>query len=297
MNLKTPYGQIVNANNIAEVIVNGERENLPPAHQDCIKRLLLVIDMQNDFMEGLGTLPVPGSKSDVERLNCWIYNHANKLTHILCSLDTHAAAQIFHPCWWKNRQGAQPSPFTIITHDDVLNGNWIPVNNELGRTLEYLSNLETTGKKQLCIWPYHCLEGTFGANLESAFTRMLYFHAAARHYTPTFITKGLNPWTEMYGIIRAEYDPQGFVNSAILDAMEQADEVYIAGEASSHCVLASVEQILAHFAHRPDVTNRIILLEDCMSPVTGFEETTNKAFASMQELYGVRMVISTETIP
>ena len=300
--MKTSYEQIVTIENIAslqgktnmaEIIALGESEKLKWAQFDDKKTLLLAIDIQNDFMEGLGSLPVPGSKGDVARLTRWIYNNAGRLSQILCSLDTHSAAQIFHPHWWINPQGQQPAPFTIITFNDVLKTNWLP-NNHLKQTLDYLHNLETTGKKQLCIWPYHCLAGTYGANLESEFSRMLYFHAAARHYTPKFIAKGQIPWSEMYGIIRAEYDPDDFVNTAILDAVAQADEVYVAGEASSHCVLASLTQILAHFADKPEITRRIILLEDCTSPIPGFEEATHKAFAALQEKYGMRMEKSSQ---
>jgi nicotinamidase-related amidase len=124
---------------------------------------------------------------------------------------------------------------------------------------------------------------------------MLYFHSAARRCAPMFIAKGQSPWTEMYGVIRAEYDPTGFVNTAILDAVEQSDEVYIAGEASSHCVLASIAQIAEHFADHPDITRRLVLLDDCASPIPSFEEETNKAFAVLQEKYGIRIMKSTET--
>ena len=301
--MKSSYEQIVDIDSIAsrqgktdmaEIIALGESENLTPAQDDTTNRLLLAIDVQNDFMEGLGSLAVPGSKGDVARLTRWIYNNAGRLTHILCSMDTHSAAQIFHPCWWMDSQRKQPAPFTVITYDDVLNGRWLPVNNEHDRTLDYLRNLEATDKKQLCIWPYHCLSGTFGADLEGEFTRMIYFHSAARRYTPTLVAKGQNPWSEMYGVIRAEYDPEGFVNTAILDAVAQAGEVYVAGEASSHCVLASITQLLEHFAERPDITRRIILLEDCTSPIPGFEESTQKSYARLQEQYGLKIMKSTD---
>ncbi len=301
--MKTSYEQIVNTQNIAslqgktnmaEIIALGESENLAPADTDTQKTLLLAIDVQNDFMEGLGSLAVPGSKGDVERLTRWMYRNAGRLTQVLCSLDTHSAAQVFHPCWWKDPQGRQPAPFTIITHDDVLNRRWNPANGARYRALEYLQNLEVTNQKRLCIWPYHCLASTYGADLEGEFTRMLYFHSAARRCAPMLVAKGQNPWSEMYGIIRAEYDPEGFVNTAVLDAVAQADEVYVAGEASSHCVLASVTQILEHFADQPNITRRITLLEDCASPIPGFEDATVKAFAGLQEQYGMRIAKSTE---
>ena len=82
----------------------------------------------------------------------------------------------------------------------------------------------------------------------------------------------------MYGIIRPEYDPDNYIDTALLNLIEQHDEIYIAGEAASHCVLESVSQIVEHFADRPEITARITILKDCMSSIPGFEEATKEAF-------------------
>jgi hypothetical protein len=55
-----------------------------------------------------------------------------------------------------------------------------------------------------------------------------------------------------------------------------------------------VTQILEHFAGKPEITRRITLLEDCASPIPGFEEVTAKALAGLQEKYGIRVAKSTE---
>lgn len=304
--MNTGYNQIVDTSRIASLnsrgdiaglIALGEKENLPPASEDKTKRLLLAIDVQNDFMEGIGSLPVRGSKGDVERLTGWIYRNSARLTQIVCSLDTHSIAQIFHPAWWKDADGNQPQPFTTITADDLLTGKWdtaLAENRE--RTLSYLQNLEANNSLRLCVWPYHCLKGTYGAELEGEFARMLYFHSAARRSSPVLIAKGQDPFSEMYGIIKAEYAPEGYTNTAVLDMIAQSDEVYIAGEASSHCVLSSAVQILRHFGDRKDITNRITVLEDCMSPIAGFEEATRKAFEGLKQEYGIKVAQSAEII-
>lgn len=300
--MRTNYEQIINVASIAtsggvrnlpSIIALAEKESLPPAAEDAKKVLLLTIDMQNDFMEGIGSLAVPGSKGDVERLTRWVYGNIDKISQIMCSLDTHSTAQIFHPCWWEDENGNQPVPSTIITYDDVANGKWRPVYGKPARSLEYLKNLETTGKKQLCIWQYHCLAGTYGANLEEEFTNMLYFHSTTRKSKPALIQKGENPYSEMYGIIKAEYDPSNFLNQPVLTAMERFDEIYLAGEAASHCLMESGRQILEHFAGRPDVTQRITILEDCTSPIQGFEKATKDAFAAFTAQYGIRVEKST----
>lgn len=305
MTMKSSYEAIVDVEHIAShhlklpmahYIALGKAEALADAAADRHKTLLLAIDVQQDFMEPAGSLAVPGSQGDVARLTRWMYANLAKLSRVICSLDTHSIQQIFHADWWKDAAGNPPAPFTIITAEDVLAGIWLPRAGTEERSLHYLQKLAEAGQKQLCIWPYHCLEGTPGAALEGEFMKMLYFHAAARNSKPLLLAKGQDPFTEMYGIIQAEYDPSNTVNQEVLDAVASHDAIYIAGEASSHCVLASVSQILAHYAERPDITSRITVLVDCMSPIAGFEEATAAQFAKLRDTYGIQLCDSTDLI-
>lgn len=303
--MKTRYEQIVAVKDIAseklghipDILSLAEQEQILPASSDKKRTLLLAIDVQNDFMESIGSLPVAGSKADVQRLTQWMYNNMASLTQVMCSLDCHSLLQIFHADWWVDKEGRHPQPFTIIRYEDVIAGIWtVAKADDLKVSLAYLKNLGITGKKELCIWPYHCLEGSFGAQLESQFTNMLYFHSAVRQTKPLLVYKGQNPYTEMYGIIKAEYDDNRFVNHAVLDAVRAHDAIYIVGQASSHCVLSSVMQLLEYFEQDKDITARITLLTDCMSPIGGFEETTLAAFESLQEKYGIQLKKSVEVI-
>lgn len=303
--MNTRYQQIIDINHIASYAINeqidgmlalGQSENIKPAAQDEKRNLLLAIDVQNDFMEGIGSLAVQGSRADVQRLTQWMYHNMASLTQIICSLDCHSMMQIFHPVWWVDQDGNHPEPFTIITYEDAVQGIWVAANGGNERSLEYLQNLETDHKKKLCIWPYHCLEGTAGAKLESQFTKMLYFHAAARSTAPQLIYKGQNPYSEMYGIIKAEYDRDQYINDEVLSAVSQFDAIYIAGQASSHCVLASVTQILECFSDNKELTSRITLLEDCMSPIAGFEDNTRQQFEVLRKRYGIHIRKSTDIV-
>ncbi|MCL2869249.1 hypothetical protein FWF48_00350 [Candidatus Saccharibacteria bacterium] len=303
--LRTKYEEIVDVSKIAtrgedeqpsDIAYKASAENLKPSMDDGKKVLLLTIDMQNDFMPGIGSLGVPGAKEDVQRLTRFIYNNMGHITQIMCSLDTHHLAQIFHPCWWIDEHGDHPTPFTIISYDDVKNGVWKPVYGNPKRSVEYVKALEAGGKQQLCIWPYHCLKGTNGAALENQFARMVYFHEAARASQARLIVKGEDIYSEMYGIIKAEYDPNGFVNTPVLNAIEDFDEIYVAGEAASHCLPASVEQILEHYSNRPEVLARIFILEDCTSPVATFEQYAKDKFESFKQQYGIQVVKSTDVV-
>ena len=228
--MKTNYEQIVDVAqigrhgtvNLNEVFALAEQEQFTAAVNDSPRRLLLCIDVQKDFIEG-GALEVPGSIGDVERITRFIYNNMGGITRIMCSLDTHTPHQIFHPCWWANSAGDHPAPYTIITHADVEAGNWRPVIGDLRDSLEYLKELEKAdaGKKQLCIWPYHCVAGSDGGTLENEFAKMVYFHSVARKSVNHMIRKGEDPYSEMYGIIKPEYSKKNFLNTPILTAIEK----------------------------------------------------------------------------
>ena len=150
------------------------------------------------------------------------------------------------------------------------------------------------GKKQLCIWPYHCIAGTEGATLENEFAKMVYFHSVARKSVNHMIQKGTDPYSEMYGIIKPEFSKKNFLNTPVLTAIEKYDKIYVVGEAASHCLMESVKQIAEHFANRPEVTQKITILEDCTSPITGYEADTQIAFANFKSSYGIQFAKSTD---
>lgn len=268
------------------------RENLSANRSDSVKRLLLCIDVQNDFVEG-GSLAVPGSVGDIERITRFIYNNMGSITNIMCSMDTHYGTHIFFPSWWRNADGDYPAPYTVITYDDVKNGRWRPVVGDAAKSLTYLQKLEEQAKKQLCIWPYHCLRGTEGFCLENEFSKMVHYFAQARKTIPRIIQKGTDYYSEMYGIIKPEYSDRNIKNEAFLNAVENYDEIYVVGEAASHCLLESVRQIAEEYANRPEVTSKITILDDCTSPITGFEQSTQKMFGLFERKYGIKFEKST----
>lgn len=303
--MKTKYEEIVNVNAIGkaenpislnEILKKANDEQLTPSWKDKIRVLAIGIDEQNSFMEN-GELGVPGSHGDVERATRFIYNNAEKITTIKVSLDTHIPQQIFHPCWWIDENGNNPKPNTLITLADLDSGKWRAVIRPI-ESRDYIEHLEKDGKKTLCIWPYHVLQGTFGCSLENQFANMVYFHSVARKYALRRIVKGQDPLSEMYGIIRPEYDRKGYINIEFLNDIENYDIIIFFGEAASHCVIESIIQSLEYYKNRPDVTRRIYILEDCMScvvvPGVDFEGITKQAFDELKRKYHVNLVKSTD---
>lgn len=277
--------------------------NLRPAAEDDKKVHLVIIDMQIDFCHARGSLSVPGALGDIRRTIEFIYRNAERITHITCSLDSHLPSQIFSPAWWADAQGNHPAPFTLITAADVENGRWQPlVRPAWSRT--YLRQLEREHKKQLTIWPYHVQIGSLGNALDPELWTAVFWHSLARQAQPRWLTKGSVPLTEHYSIIQPEVvvpdQPGAGRNQAFLDILAEADYVFVAGEAESHCVLETVEDLVEEFGQQSETLAKVYFLRDCTSPVVhpevDFHAIALARFASFGQ-QGVNFVDSTDPLP
>lgn len=272
--------------------------DLPPAANDRLRTHLLIVDMQVDFCHSTGTLYVPGALDDLRRLIRFIYRQAEYITNITCSLDSHLPLQIFHPGWWTDGSGRNPPPFTIITCEDVENGKWRPL-LEPEWSVQYTRRLQEQAKKQLTVWPYHCLVGSPGQLLDPQLFSAVVWHSLARNTQPDFWVKGSIPKTEFYSIVQPEIEvpehPQGGKNRRMLDLLRKSDRLFIAGEAKSHCVLETVEDLVEEFSGQPELLQRMYVLQDCTSsiahPAVDYETIANQRFADFAKL-GVHLVSS-----
>lgn len=232
------------------------------------KKALLVIDAQNDFHDiASATLPVPGASADTQRIADFIEKQ-NPQT-IFASLDSHYSLDISHPDWWENADGTQVSPFTMISSNDIKNGKYV-ARIDPKRSLSYVESLEANGEFSHFIWPEHCLIGTEGHALHPAFFDACKKWMSKNLRWVNFINKGINPFTEHFGIFRANVpineDPATQVNQSVFSTLNTHDEIYLCGQARTHCVANSLRQMLEI---APQLANKIIVLEDCMSDVQG----------------------------
>lgn len=274
---------------------------------------LLVIDPQNDFCDlpadHLPTspltgrplapaLPVAGAHADMLRTAALIRAAGAAITDITVTLDSHQRLDIAHPGFWQAADGSAVTPFTPITVAQVRAGAFAPRDPAaLPRTLRYLDDLEAAGRYTLMVWPVHCEIGSWGHNVHAS-VRAAYNDWEEQHQrTVAKLTKGENPWTEHYSAVQAEVpdadDPRTRLNTALLRELDRADLLLIAGEASSHCVRATTEHIVAHLpGGRPE---RLVLLTDCMSPVAGFA-AQHDAFLADMRARGARLLDSGQAL-
>lgn len=243
---------------------------LDSAETDKKQMHLVLIDMQVDFCHEQGQLYVPGALDDIRRVCDFIFENAANISQITATLDSHLPFQIFHPPWWIDADGNHPAPFTLITHADVLAGKWrATILPEY--SVEYTRKLEEDAKKVLTIWPFHTLIGSMGTALDPMLWSVVKWHSLARGAQPNWVMKGTIPQTEHYSAIQPEIPvpthPSAGRDDAFLAKLDASDIVVVAGEAESHCVLATVGDMVAHYADQPDRLRSIYVLKDCMSPV------------------------------
>jgi nicotinamidase-related amidase len=298
------------------------RHGLRPAAEDTFRCCLLAVDVQNTFCIPGFELFVAGRSGtgavdDNRRLVEFVYRNLGAITQIFPSLDTHHAMQIFHAIWLVDDQGNHPPPYTLVSCEDVETGRWkmnaavaealgIDVDYAERHLIHYARQLEEGGKYDLTIWPYHAMLGGIGHALVSAVEEAIFFHGIARRSRPDFQVKGDNPLTEHYSMLGPEVttgpdrDHLGERNSVLIDKLLEFDAVVVAGQAKSHCMAWTIDDLLDEEASGRRLAQRTYLLEDCTSPVVvpGVVDYTDEANAAFERYAaaGMHVVRSTDPI-
>ena len=258
---------------------------------------LLIIDPQNDFCDiDSAALPVPGASADLARLADLIARAGDAVTEITVTLDSHPSVAIERVTFWRQADGQPVAPFTQITCEAVRAGRYLPRDRRLlPEVIDYLRRLESQGRYRLMVWPVHCVLGTPGHNIYAPLARALADWEVRTQRPVAKVLKGMHPLTEHYSAIRAEVpredDPGTGTNDALIDRLRPGppDRLLVAGEASSHCVRATVLDLFAGFTAAE--RSRTALLTDCMSPVPGFESSAT-AFLEGACAAGARLAAS-----
>ncbi len=304
-----------------EAALWARQNHITPAAEDRKKIALMIVDAQNtfclpEFELFVGGRSGMGAVEDNRRLCEFIYRNLNHLTQIIATMDTHQAVQIFHAIYLVNEKGEHPAPMTLVTYEDVVQGKWMFNANLAGslgitpedgqrQLLHYVRSLKEKGKFDLTIWPYHAMLGGIGHALAASVEEALFFHTIARNRQVDFEIKGENPQTEHYSVIRPEVMQDadgkslGKNNAKFLQLVEEYDAVIVAGQAKSHCVAWTVDDLLEDINQRnPGLARKVYLLEDCMSSVVipGVVDYTDQAEAAFRRFTeaGMHCVRSTE---
>jgi nicotinamidase/pyrazinamidase len=274
--------------------------------------MMLIIDPQIDFHPG-GSLAVAGAIEDSDRIATVIQSKGRDICDIFVTLDTHVRTHIAHAIMWKDAQGNNPNPFTIISADDVKSGKWMASRpDKQDHYLAYCEGLESKGRFQLCIWPEHCIIGSTGHAVYPTVLEALHEWTEAARKPIEYIEKGQNEDTEMYSALAADFpipsDPRTLFNETLVEKLDQASRIICCGQAMSHCVNFTVRDLVEKWKSQGKDCSRLVLLADgrlhccdhwtCSesadmnvgcSAVTGFEQSA-AAFVDYCQENGVKVM-------
>lgn len=293
---------------------------------------LLLIDVQRDFCHTEGTLYVGGRSGtgaidDSRRIAEFIYREMGSISSIIPTMDTHEAFQIFTPAFWQDQEGHMLLPHDMIDGNlQVIRGGQpsglrASVNPMITRDVigdpnaymwlqkqaaYYVAELTRAGKYMLYIWPEHCVLGSLGHTLVGVVQEARMFHSYVRGAQNQVQVKGGNPLTENYSIFGPEvttrWDGKGTIaskNANFLRVLLDYDAVIIAGQASSHCVKSSIDDLLDEIQVKDSaLAKKVYVLRDCTSAVVvpGVVDFTPEADKALDryEAAGMNIVSSTD---
>ncbi len=299
------------------------RYQIQPAAKDRIKICLVAVDVQNTFCVPGFELYVSGrtgtgAVDDNRRLCEFLYRNLSNITQIVPTMDTHQVIQIFHSIFLVNEKGEHPTPFTLVTEEDIARGRWkfnpticesLHISPEYGQRhlLHYAKQLKESGKYELTIWPYHAMLGGIGHALVSSVEEAIFFHTVARYSQPDIHIKGNHPLTEHYSVLGPEVStgPDGKLlmekSDKFLQKLIDFDAVVIAGQAKSHCVAWTIADLLHDvMKHDKNLVDNVYILEDCTSPVVvpsvvDYTDAADEAFRRFADA-GMHLVRSSDPI-
>ena len=231
-------------------------------------------------------LAVPGAHADMLRVSEAIRKGSKGISDISITLDSHHFVAIERPTFWMKKDGSAVDPFTVVTAQLVKQGEFMPRSQAaLPRVVSYLEALETAGKTHM-IWPVHCEIGTWGHNVHDSL-RAAYNEWEKREFgVVQKVTKGSNPWTEHFSPLMAEVpdpnDPSTQLNTGFIQDLMRADKTFLMGEAGSHCLRSGVLHLVDNWGTQS--LDKLVLVKDGMSPVSGFEAQQEAFLTDMQKL-------------
>ena len=149
--------------------------------------------------------------------------------------------------------------------------------------------------------------GGIGHALVAAVEEAVFFHSVARLSQPDFQVKGDNPFTENYSVLSPEVlsGPSGEgiaeKNVGFIRKLLDFDIAIIAGQAKSHCMAWTIEDLLNEIQISDrKLAEKVYLLEDCTSPVVipgviDYTEQADKEFQKFSDA-GMHVVRSSDPI-
>lgn len=230
-----------------------------------MKKVLFIIDPQNDFVDPRGSLYIPGAEIAVDEI-CKVIESENP-SKIVITQDTHQAYHIGHPGYWKEN----PTPFTKITIDDIKLGKFKPSHYYSGSSIiNYFHKLPNNTH---IVWPEHCIEGSWGwAFPDKLIAALKKWQLKNQGKSYEIIQKGTDPNHEMYSAFtRIDKMGIGVKYNTHIKALSRFDKIMISGFAKDVCVAWTVTDLYTSELFK----DKLEFLDNCMTGLDPKSELLN----------------------
>lgn len=240
------------------------------------KKLLLIVDPQNDFVDPKGSLYVNGGDKAVENIISFVKNTKEDIDIILTQ-DSHYRYNLGHACFWKTEDKLQE--FQKIMAEDIEKGRCVPCfgnNADSGHTELLVNQAKSNGG--ITIWPEHCILGSWGWAFPDSLIKALNDRQIDYGLQKSYgiLQKGLNPYVECFSM---------FTNDYPVNLFSGYDEIYVAGVAKDVCVARTVRDMIFSSMYE----NKLVFLDSCMATIDESAESL-KIFKEAVEYHGARVV-------
>lgn len=241
-----------------------------------MKTKLLIIDPQNDFTDPKGSLYVKGAEEAISNI-CKFIDEINP-SDIIISQDTHQKYNIGFADFWDI---PELKPFDKIEKFYILDQIVKPRYLNPERAIDFYKQFENYPSTSLTIWPYHCIEGSWGWCFPETLLKSLNNWSTRNKKTYEVYRKGIQPEIEAYSIIPSistDYLQKPY--SLILNT-DDYSYLYIAGFCKDICVAESVKALYKLGLY----VNRLVFLDNCMATLDVNSENL-KIYKHLEKSYG-----------
>lgn len=240
-----------------------------------MNRLLIIVDPQNDFCDPEGSLYVPDAEKDCDRIAKIIQDF--DFGNIFVTMDMHHEYSMYHNIFW-NEYNEQ---YITVNKDNYLT-KYTPRNIH---DIDRIKNMFICQRnKQIDVWPVHCVIGEWGSSIHPVIANALSDYTVKNTNRIRYVFKGLDPYEEEYSAFSIPSKSDGKeIFFRWMDSYLHHSEIYICGEAASHCVKQTLLDIMHFVGRRDKYDYKIKLITNATSYVKGFESVKEDVYDKIND--------------
>lgn len=238
------------------------------------RKLLLVIDLQNDFIEG--KLAVPGANKVVDYLTNMLNEKVTEFDDILLTTDSHPSDHISFASSWSG----DIKPFDNVKYEDIVDGKYYYKKPYVPKGLfKFFKNIHYYYFRDLrmpfTVWPDHCIEGTWGEKISEKFLQSVRRWRIVNNLEPKIFRKGIKPRVEMYSAFSPYTGVDSYLEKRMWNYMNSFTTICVAGLAKDFCVYYSLRDMIAS-----GLQDKIVVLKDGIAAIDENNDVVNEFYNS-----------------